>query len=178
MDKKELRKQIKDRKRQFSQAQLGELSLAVLARLGENEHFRQAHTLLLYCSLPDEVDTHRLIEQLSGEGRRVLLPVVVDDENMILREYTGPQDLCEGAFHIMEPRGKEFPEEDYSQIEVAVVPGMSFDSLGNRLGRGKGYYDRFLRLVPHTYKIGVCFDFQKVEQVPAEMTDVKMDEVI
>lgn len=178
MEKKELRKIIRDRKRQFSPAQLGELSLPILARLSENDRFKAAQTLLLYYSLPDEVDTHQLVDQLAKEGKRVLLPVVVDGENMILREYTKPQDLKEGAFHIMEPVGELFPETSYRQIEVAIVPGMGFDGKGNRLGRGKGYYDRLLRKMTHIYKIGICFDFQKLEVVPTEDTDIPMDEVI
>ncbi len=178
MEKKELRNIIRDRKRQFSPTQLGELSLPILARLSKNARFQAAKTLLLYYSLPDEVNTHLLVEQLAKSGKRVLLPVVMDGENMILREYTGAQDLQEGAFHIQEPVGKLFPESSYPQIEVAVIPGMSFDKQGNRLGRGKGYYDKFLQRLPHIYKIGVCFDFQKSEQVPTEATDIPMDEVV
>ena len=55
---------------------------------------------------------------------------------------------------------------------------MSFDAKGNRLGRGKGYYDRFLEKVPDMYKIGICFDFQKEESIPTEVTDIKMNEII
>lgn len=178
MEKKELRNLIRSRKRQFSSIQLEELSLDILARLSKNVHFQQAQTILAYYSLPDEVNTHLLIERLLKKGKRVLLPVVIDNENMILREYTGQQDLKEGALHIMEPIGKEFPEQAYSQIDVAIIPGMSFDPQGNRLGRGKGYYDKFLQQVPYIYKIGICFDFQKVEHVPSEDTDIIMDEVV
>lgn len=178
MEKKELRNIIRDRKRQFSPTQLGELSLPVLARLSENVRFQAAQTILLYYSLPDEVNTHLLVEQLAKSGKRVLLPVVMDGENMILKEYTGAQDLQEGAFHIQEPIGKLFPDSSYPQIEVAVIPGMGFDRQGNRLGRGKGYYDKFLRKLPYIYKIGICFDFQKLEQVPTEDTDIPMDEVL
>lgn len=59
-----------------------------------------------------------------------------------------------------------------------MVPGMAFDADGNRLGRGKGYYDRFLALVPDAYKIGVCFPFQKFPAVPVDDNDVKMDIII
>ena len=58
------------------------------------------------------------------------------------------------------------------------MPGMSFDKDGNRLGRGKGYYDRFLTLLPHTYLIGVCFDFQLSDEVPHTDYDIRMNEVI
>lgn len=84
--------------------------------------------------------------------------------------------MTRGAFGIMEPSGELFT--DYSRITLAVVPGMAFDSHGHRLGRGKGYYDRFLPLLPQAYKIGVCFPFQLVDDVPIEPTDVVMDEVV
>lgn len=200
MDKQELRKEIRNRKRQFSQDQLGELSLSAISKLRKHPKVMAAHTLLLYYSLPDEVNTHEWIDELVAEGKRVLLPVVVNDKDMVIREYTGKHDLAEGSFHIMEPIGKLFPEEKYPEIEVAIIPGMSFDDGGHRLGRGKGYYDRFLtklrgtevdksgtevdksdtedkNLGTEVYKIGVCFGFQKLQEIPFESHDILMDEV-
>lgn len=201
MDKQELRKEIRNRKRQFSQDQLGELSLSAISKLRKHPKVMAAHTLLLYYSLPDEVNTHEWIDELVTEGKRVLLPVVVNDKDMVIREYTGKHDLAEGSFHIMEPIGKLFPVEKYPEIEVAIIPGMSFDDSGHRLGRGKGYYDRFLtklrgmevdksgtevdksdtedkNLGTEVYKIGVCFGFQKLQEIPFESHDILMNEVI
>lgn len=192
MDKQELRKEIRNRKRQFSQDQLGELSLSAISKLRKHPKVMAAHTLLLYYSLPDEVNTHEWIEELVAKGKRVLLPVVVNDKDMVIREYTGKHDLAEGSFHIMEPIGKLFPEEKYPEIEVAIIPGMSFDDTGHRLGRGKGYYDRFLTKLrgmeenhcerkeadgTEVYKIGICFGFQKLQEIPFESHDILMDEV-
>lgn len=194
MNKQELRKEIRNRKRQFTQGQLGELSLSVISQLRKHPKVMAAHTLLLYYSLPDEVNTHEWIDELVAEGKRVLLPVVVNDKDMVIREYTSKHDLAEGSFHIMEPVGKLFAEEDYQEIEVAIIPGMSFDDDGHRLGRGKGYYDRFLaklrgmevdksdtedkNLGTEVYKIGVCFGFQKLQEIPFESHDILMNEVI
>lgn len=192
MDKQELRKEIRNRKRQFSQDQLGELSLSAISKLRKHPKVMAAHTLLLYYSLPDEVNTHEWIDELVAEGKRVLLPVVVNDKDMVIREYTGKHDLAEGSFHIMEPIGKLFPVEKYPEIEVAIIPGMSFDAGGHRLGRGKGYYDRFLTKLrgmeenhcerkeadgTEVYKIGICFGFQKLQEIPFESHDILMDEV-
>ena len=147
--------------------------------------------IMAYWPLKDEVDIRPLIGQLVGQGRTVLLPKVTGPETMELRRYTGPDDLKEGAFHIMEPTGELFT--DYGQIDVVLVPGMAFDAAGHRLGRGKGYYDRFLaelnglflrtNLAPRTSHlapriIGVCFPFQRVAEVSTEAHDVVMDEVI
>ncbi len=136
----------------------------------------EAQTVMLYCSLPDEVDTHGLIDTLYGEGKTVVLPVVTGESEMELRVYHGADSLRRGAFDILEPVGERFT--DYESIDLAVIPGMAFDDSGHRLGRGKGYYDRFLVNLPHCYKIGMCFDFQRVEHVPCESTDIAVDEVI
>ena len=109
MNKKELRKIIKDRKRQYSSSQLEELSLSVLSRLADQESFRKAKIILMYYSLPDEVNTHTFIDEMTALGKTVLLPVVKDSENMEIREYSGRKDLTEGSFHIMEPTGNLFP---------------------------------------------------------------------
>ena len=94
---------------------------------------------------------------------------------MELRRYTGPHDLCEGAYHIMEPIGTPFT--DLAQIDLALIPGLAFDAQGHRLGRGKGYYDRFLAAFTGT-TIGVCFDFQKVAEVPVDAHDIAVNRVV
>jgi 5-formyltetrahydrofolate cyclo-ligase len=151
-------------------------------------------TLLAYWPLPDEVDIRPLLDRLLQEGKTILLPKVVDGDRMELRRYTSAADLVEGSFHIMEPIGEPFT--DYSHIDVAIIPGMAFDAAGHRLGRGKGYYDRFLAtyFAPRTshlatdlsplssllspLKIGVCFPFQRVAEVPVEDHDVSVDMVV
>lgn len=104
-----------------------------------------------------------------------MLPVVVGDE-LELRIYTGPEDMKTGAYGIEEPIGETFT--DYAAIDFIVVPGVAFDRKGNRLGRGKGYYDRLLPRIPSAFKAGICFPFQLVEEVPAEPFDICMDIVI
>lgn len=148
----------------------------VIARLLALPEVKSARTILLYYSLDDEVFTHGAVDELLAEGKEVLLPVVVSDSEMEIRRYNGPEDLRRGSLNIMEPVGTPFT--DYQSIDVVVVPGMAFDADGNRLGRGKGYYDRFLALVPDAYKIGVCFPFQKFPAVPVDDNDVKMDIII
>lgn len=136
----------------------------------------RATTLLLYYSLPDEVPTPALIASLAD--KRIVLPRVVGDE-LELRVYTGPQDLAMSEdFHIMEPVGAVF--KDYASIDLAIIPGMAFDSCGNRLGRGKGYYDRLLSHAAFRgmRKLGLCFDFQYLAEIPVEQHDLPMDEIV
>lgn len=196
MTKSELRKTIREIKRRFAQNELDETALAIISRLTAHPRFAAAHTVMLYHSLPDEVNTHRLLADMTAAdaiaakasnllaektenplaGKTILLPRVTSDTEMELRLYTGPNDLRPGAFGIMEPCGSAFNR--YGEIDLAVIPGMAFDAAGHRLGRGKGYYDRFLPLIPQAYKIGICFPFQIVDNVPTEPTDVIMDEVM
>ena len=149
-------------------------SAEILTALEAHPAFRAASTILLYHSLPDEVDTHSFIRKWSAK-KQILLPVVTGDD-LELRVYTGPGDLATGAYGIEEPTGALFT--DYDAIDFIVVPGVAFDRNGNRLGRGKGYYDRLLPRIPSAYKAGICFPFQIVEEVPAETFDIHMDEVI
>ena len=81
-----------------------------------------------------------------------------------------------GAFGILEPDGEPFTA--WHEIDVAVVPGVAFDRRGYRLGRGKGYYDTLLAQLPHTYKLGICFDFQKLPSLPVEPHDIPMHEIL
>ena len=167
-----LRQQMRDAKRQH-QEQLSAMSAEVVSKLLQRMNHPQV--LMAYWPLPDEVDIRPLIKHLVAEGCTVLLPKVLDDERMELRRYASEADFAEGAFHIMEPVGEPYNEDD--QIDVALVPGMAFDAAGHRLGRGRGYYDRFLTAHPHLHTIGVCFPFQRVAEVPTEEHDVCMNEV-
>lgn len=147
-------------------------STSLLDKLVEHPLFRQAQTVLLYYSLSDEVQTHEFVERISRD-KRVILPVVTGDE-LELRAYTGTSDLRKGSFGINEPTGESVT--DFTSIEVAIIPGVGFDKQGNRLGRGKGYYDRLIPKL-QSYNIGICFSFQVIPEVPVEPFDRPMDEV-
>lgn len=176
MDKQSLRKEIKNKKRQFTSQELCELSFPVVMRLLSHPRIKTANTVMIYYSLPDEVDTHTLVDSLLMSGKRILLPRVTGEGTMELRRYTGPSDLAQGAYNIMEPTGEVF--DNYTDIDLAVIPGVAFDKDGNRMGRGKGYYDRLLPKLANTYKIGICLPFQLVEKIPTDEHDVRMDEVL
>ena len=175
-----LREYIREAKKQH-QPQLSSLSALVVEKLSSpNSQFSifnfQFSIILVYWPLPDEVDITPLTDRLVAQGYTVLLPKVTGEGTMELRRYTSRDDLVEGAFHIQEPVGESFAE--YDQISVALVPGMAFDAAGHRLGRGKGYYDCFFTAHPNIHKIGVCFPFQRVAEVPSEEHDIMMDEVV
>ena len=176
LTKKELRKEVRLLKKQYSDTQLKELSQPIMRKLLELSAINKAKTIMLYCSLPDEVYTLDAIHELKNRGKEIILPVVTSETEMELRTYTNDDDLHIGSFNILEPCGNLF--QDYETIDVVVVPGMGFDSHGNRLGRGKGYYDRFLEKIPEKLKIGICFPFQKFDKIPTDKYDIKMDIII
>lgn len=172
-DKEGLRQRMREAKRQHRES-LTEMSKAVVE--GLRSRLAEADVVMAYWPLSDEVDIRPLLDELVAEGKTVLLPKVTGDITMELRRYTSLSDLQEGAFRIMEPVGPSFT--DYGRIDTALVPGMAFDAAGHRLGRGRGYYDRFLSAHPALRKTGVCFPFQRVASVPTESHDISMDEVV
>ena len=174
-----LREQMREAKRQHADKMAG-WSAEIVEKLWQQ--IGESRVVMAFWPLPDEVDVRPLIDRLVAEGRTVVLPKVTGDETMELRRYTSQADLCEGAFHIQEPVGEPFV--DYEQIDVALVPGVAFDAAGHRLGRGRGYYDRFLaeHLAPRTSHlaprlIGICFPFQRVAVVPVDAHDVVLDQI-
>lgn len=176
MNKQELRKNIKIQKGHFTEQALREMSFLAISRLLQHPQLKAARTVMLYYSLPDEVDTHTLADTLLLGQRTIVLPQVTGEGTMQLRRYTGPASLAPGAYGIMEPTGSVFA--DYASVDLAIVPGIAFDREGRRLGRGKGFYDRFLPLIPGAYKIGLCFPFQIADCIPTDSHDIRMDEVV
>lgn len=172
MQKSELRKQIRLLKKAYSPAELAAMSDRLCRQIMASERWQHARVVLLYHALPDEVDTRLLLEDALQKQKTVLLPVVEGDD-LVLCRYEGL--TREGAFGIQEPVGEVFTALE--SIELAIVPGMAFDARNNRLGRGKGYYDRLLPQLD-AYRLGLCFPFQMCEEIAMESHDIAMDEVV
>ena len=172
MDKKELRQYIRTQKRNYSPDKLQALSQDVLEQLENDELFVGAKRVMLYSSLPDEVQTHAFIEKWRHD-KVIILPTVVGDD-IIPVALADDTLFCEGDFHIMEPQSHPYDGD----FDLIVVPGMAFDRNGNRLGRGKGFYDRFLSKHLEVPRIGICFDFQIVDAVPADSFDILVHKVL
>ena len=173
-EKKALRIEIRQLKRACPLEERRRKSLSVWEAVERDEVFQQAETVLAYWSMDDEVYTHDFVKRWAG-SKTLLLPCVKGDE-LELRYFDGEERLQPGeGYAIPEPVGELFA--DWGKIDLILVPGVAFDKFGNRLGRGKGYYDKVLKQTG-AYKLGVCFDFQLVECVPVEPHDVKMDRVV
>ena len=173
--KSETRRRMRELKRQVTPDEKLRRSAAVMERLKQTPQFAAAHTVLLYWSMADEVQTHDFVDAICSQ-KTVLLPCV-DGDDLRLRRYTGRDCLVKGEqFGIEEPRGPEWTDLD--AIDAIVVPGVAFDRHRNRMGRGRGFYDRLLQSTPKAWKAGVAYDFQVLDEIPVEEHDVKMDTVI
>ena len=173
--KAEIRKRMRELKRAVPPEEKLRRSGAIMARVEQLPAFREAGVVLLYWSMADEVQTHGFVERWYRE-KTLLLPCVQGDD-LVLRQYTGAECMVSGEqFGIGEPTGAEWT--DLGAVEMIVVPGVAFDREGNRMGRGRGFYDRLLKSTPRAMKVGVCYDFQMIEDVPVEPHDVKMDCVV
>lgn len=171
-NKRFLRRKIKNMRLALSEMEKAVAADSIFTRLESLAPFMMAQKILMYHSLPDEVETHRFLKKWSGR-KKFFLPRV-NGVNLEILPYEESR-LELGSFHIEEPTGEEVA--DPSTIELVIVPAVAYDSKGNRLGRGKGYYDRLLPSTRAT-KIGVAYQFQMLDEIPAESHDVPVDIVI
>ena len=172
--KKELRKLIREKKKAFPEQEKKSQSKEVFSHIEESELFKRSNTILLYWSMDDEVCTHDFIMKWYA-SKTILLPCVVGDD-LVLRVFEGMDSMKAGEqFGILEPVGKIY--DSYEKIDLMIIPGVAFDNKLHRMGRGRGFYDRLLSVAQST-KIGICYDFQMVENVPVEEFDVVMNNVV
>ena len=177
MLKLNLRRLIRQRKQQFSTDERDRQSHEIMRLLEDHPVFQKAHVVLLYASLPDEVQTLSFIQRWSGE-KQIVLPVVVGD-TLELYPYTDQAHLKQSDYGIFEPLSTSIYTE-YAAIDLAIIPGIAFTSEGCRQGRGKGYYDRLLShpSFQNVHKMGICFPFQLLSELPTVPHDIRMDEVL
>jgi 5-formyltetrahydrofolate cyclo-ligase len=172
--KVKLRNQIKQLKSLHTDAEKEKQSAIIFMKVEQLSVFQKANTILLYWSMDDEVSTHNFIEKW-WKTKTILLPVV-DGNTLRIKKYAGKQSMKPGEqFGILEPIGIEFTS--FENIDLIILPGMAFDQKNNRLGRGRGYYDKLLETTK-AVRVGVCFDFQYFENIPVEMHDLPMGIVV
>ena len=135
--------------------------------------------VFLFLSMNSEINTIPLLEGALADGKKIFAPRVEKECLSFCRIQSPDGPWIEGPFGIREPAGEleAAKAEDFPALVVA--PGLAFDEEGNRLGKGKGYYDRFFGELDSAGRqytaLGLCMDFQIVEKVPVEKTDKKMD---
>ena len=171
MDKATIRKAIKAKVKALSASEKQLEAEKVFGAIAEMLCFHAATTILLYHSLPDELPSHNFVKAWAA-FKKVLLPRVNGD---ILEIAPFGELQVSDHFGIAEPLA---PAVSPLIPDLVIVPAVAFDRSGNRLGRGKGYYDRLLPLCKNAYTLGVALDCQMVDSLPVESHDFPLDAVL
>ena len=152
-------------------------SRSIKGKLFRLSEFKLAKLVMFYASMEDEVNTKDMIEEALEMGKVVVLPRSVGKE-IVPKEIKKYADLEKASFGIYEPREK-LRNVNPKEIDLVVVPGVAFDEKKTRLGRGKGYYDRFLSKLPvDKVTVGLAFDFQIVRNLPKDSHDISVSIVL
>ena len=175
MDKKELRNQIRQRKRAMTPEEIQTRSAELCRLFLETEAYRNAKSIYGYLPYNQEVRTNALLEQAQRDGKRIAVPKIYGD----VMRFLWLDDLTaveKGYSKIPEPIA-DGPEADDPHALV-LMPGMVFDPQGHRIGYGGGFYDKFLEREPEHPTLALCYEFQVVEHLETEAHDIPVDTVI
>ena len=175
MEKKFIRKQLLNRRKQLDLQISSRLSQQAQRQVIATECFIQAKTLALYSPINNEVATAQIFAAAREHDKRVYYPRVAGDDLEFI-EVSSANELVPGAFGVAEPvSGGEI---SVAELDLVVVPGIAFDLRGQRLGYGRGFYDRRLaERSAETVAIGLCFEMQLCDLLPSENHDQVLDYV-
>lgn len=167
-----LRDQLLTARRRHSLLEARAAAEAIAGHLLATPEVRRAATVAAYISLSNEPGTGPLIERLHELGRRVILPLLLPDNDLDWATYTGPRNLVPAGRGLLEPTGTRLGPEAIATADVVLCPGLAVDRRGLRLGRGGGSYDRALARVPAgTFVCTLLYDGELVDRVPAAAHD-------
>ncbi len=176
MNKDTLREAMRAKRRSLSPDFIKNASARIKDNVLGLECIKNAHLVMVYLSAFKEPDTFSLISALFDAGKEICVPITNIDTFTITPSRLMLLDkLTKGAYGIYEP--KEKISVPVSQIDIAFIPGIAFTSSGDRLGFGKGYYDRFLEDFKGV-KIGIGYDFQITDKILTDKHDIKMDMIV
>lgn len=176
MEKNEIRQLIKEKRTKMSKTEVLEKSRIIHQKLLTIEEFLSATTVMVYLSAFNEVDTTEIVQVLLASAKRVVIPVSDTSTETIIPSYiTSMDELQKGAYGILEPIS--IRKAQIADIDCILVPGIAFDMQRNRMGFGKGYYDKLLCL-SDAAKIGLCYDFQLQKNISTEEHDIPMDLIV
>lgn len=178
--KRELREKFLKVRSELDVKSVEQFSENISNKIINSLFFQNADKIAIYIPSKNEVNIRKVIERAWSLGKTILVPKIEHNTNkMRFYKIASWEELRLGKFQILEPivgEEKPFPIGD---IEVMLIPGIVFDYNGNRIGYGKGYFDRYLYLSsPYIYKVGVCYNFQVVDELPILDHDYAMDKII
>jgi 5-formyltetrahydrofolate cyclo-ligase len=179
--KSPLRKRVLSLRRLQSPQVIARKSDEIRRKLLGMREFSEAGTILFYLALADEVQTRKMIEYSLKLGKIVAVPLI-DSQNkqILISELKDPEkELESGTLGILQPKKNFYRPLKVEQLDLVIVPGVAFDKRGNRLGFGKGFYDRFLRKAPdRTKSIALAFELQLVDDIQPQSHDVAVNYII
>ena len=158
MNKKEARTLIKEKRMKLSQAYIDVASEKIFEKLLQNEDFKNVKAVMSYMDFKNEVKTDKINDFIKNSGKILVLPKVIDKETMIAIE--DKNQYIVSPFGNKEPDGGEYK----GNIDVIITPGVAFDRNKNRVGFGRGYYDRFFVKYPNAKKIAIAFEEQIIDE--------------
>lgn len=173
--KKRIRQAVREKYKMTDADQRNSWSAHLCELLSHHKAILDAQVILAFHPLTDEPDIMPLVERLVEKGKTIVMPAVIGEGIMEARRFTATDKMNKGALGTIHPDGECI---DGECIDVAIVPGQAFTLDGKRMGRGKGYYDRYLSSHANIYKIGVCFPYQLTDFIPTADHDVSMHEVV
>ena len=175
MDKKQLRDQIRQRKRAMTEAEILQKSEDLTRQFLATPLYQQAKTLYGYLPYNQEVRTVPILAQALADGKQVAVPKVYGDTMrfILLPDLT---KVAKGYSNIPEPIDDEPVAND--ETALVLMPGLAFDPQGNRMGYGGGFYDKFLEAEPGHPTVALCYDFQMLPQLDTEAHDIPVDLVL
>ena len=179
-DKASLRKHyLKLLKEQGNEDRLRK-SQSIAVQLLKLPSIEKATTIMFYASTLEEVDTLMMIQKVISLGKRVALPIVEHNQRKLIPTLiSSMEEIHKGAYGIFEPHLNPGNAVALKDLDVVIVPGLAFDQKRRRLGRGEGYYDRFLSVLPETTAtVGLAFDFQLTDCLPFEAHDMPLSKII
>mgnify|MGYP002517953175 CR=1 FL=1 len=175
MEKSEIRREVRRRIKLLTAEQRESAAMQIFSHIETLEHFAQAECIALFVSMPDEVATTLALQRWTAKGKRVVVPRVEGDI-MHFYDYS-PENMQSGAFGILEPIGGEVCSPE--AIDLIIVPARAFTYSGTRLGRGGGFYDKYISLSKfRAYKIGICYECQIFDSLPFDNHDIMVDNVV
>lgn len=172
MDKQALREEMKKKRRAFEDKE--NASKKACRNIISMEEYKRSSCVLVYMSCFGEVETNDIIKDLKARGKDIVVPITDVKTNTLRLSYL-EGEMEKGAYGIPEPKNEK--EASFLEVDFIIVPGICFDKEGNRIGFGKGYYDRLLKDTK-AFKAGLCYDFQITEKIDTEPYDIKMDAVV
>lgn len=174
-EKKEIRREVRRRIAEIDAPSRALAAERIFSQIETLEPFREARCIALFAAMKDEVPTDFALRRWRDMGKRIVVPRVEGD---VMRFYDyAPERMQTGAFGIEEPMGDE--ECSCTDIDIMIVPARAFTRRGERLGRGGGFYDKYMSLNGfRAYKVGIAFSCQIFDAIPTDAHDIIVDEVV